>query len=107
MRKEFGDDQVRITVRLPQHLYAALVSNDRHTWKEATLSRRVRTALEHLLTCPVRLQDEAEAQAAAEARSAEITAQMAAWEAAGRPGPPRRRTPTAPPPALTDGPGPA
>src|SRR5262245_16014077 len=55
MRKEFGDDQVRITVRLPSALYHAILAarRTRVHWGNS-LSDIVRNALQHALECPER-----------------------------------------------------
>ena len=55
MRKEFGDDQVRITVRLPPGLYHAILAarRTRVHWGNS-LSDIVRHALQHALACPER-----------------------------------------------------
>ena len=55
MRKEFGDDQVRITVRLPSGLYHAILAarRTRVHWGNS-LSDIVRNALQHALECPER-----------------------------------------------------
>ena len=55
MRKEFGDDQVRITVRLPSGLYHAILAarRTRVHWGNS-LSDIVRYALQHALECSER-----------------------------------------------------
>ena len=52
-RKELGDDPVRITVRLPADLYAAVLPTRRRRFRwEGDISAVVRHALEHMLECP-------------------------------------------------------
>jgi len=55
MRKECGDDQVRITVRLPAALYHAILAarRTRVHW-DNSLSDIVRKALQHALECSER-----------------------------------------------------
>jgi hypothetical protein len=55
MRNECGDDQVRITVRLPAALYHAILAarRTRVHWGNS-LSDIVRHALQHALACPER-----------------------------------------------------
>ena len=55
MRKECGDDQVRITVRLPSGLYHANLAarRTRVHWGNS-LSDIVRHVLQHALACPER-----------------------------------------------------
>ena len=55
MRKECGDDQVRITVRLPSDLYHAILAarRTRVHWGNS-LSDIVRHALQHARACPER-----------------------------------------------------
>jgi hypothetical protein len=68
MRKELGDEQVRVTVRLPQALYEDLVGPHRRYRYTGTgyLSDMVRRAVSHYLTCPDLQRAEAEVKTALE-----------------------------------------
>jgi hypothetical protein len=54
MRKELGDDQVRVTTRLPRALYAELEAIGREHWTVRGTSELIRHALLHYLDCPDR-----------------------------------------------------
>jgi hypothetical protein len=68
MRKELGEAQVRVTVRLPQALYDELVGSHRRYRYTSTgyFSDVCRKALLHYLACPDLQRAEAEAKAALE-----------------------------------------
>jgi hypothetical protein len=68
MRKELGDEQVRVTVRLPQALYDDLVGRHRIYRYTGTgyISDMVRRAVRHYLACPDLQRAEAEAKTALE-----------------------------------------
>jgi hypothetical protein len=57
MRKELGDEQVRVTARLPQPLYDELCAlmRTRYGWRgSGHISLVIRYALLHYLACPER-----------------------------------------------------
>jgi hypothetical protein len=58
MRKELGDDQIRITVRLPRQLYEDFQAEIRQLWGWGGpgISYPLRCALQHFLACPERWQ---------------------------------------------------
>jgi metal-responsive CopG/Arc/MetJ family transcriptional regulator len=68
MRKELGDEQVRVTVRLPQALYDDLVGSHRLYRYTGTgsISDMVRRAVRHYLACPDLQRAEAETKTALE-----------------------------------------
>jgi hypothetical protein len=81
MRKELGDEQIRVTVRLPQALYDELVGPGRqyrHTGSRS-VSDMCRRAIVHYLQCPDLQRTEAEAREAYEQREAISQATIAAW----------------------------
>jgi len=66
MRKELGDDQVRITVRMSREMYQALrtVARERWGWGSPGAGALIRDALRHYVACPDRFR-EADAERAA------------------------------------------
>jgi hypothetical protein len=52
--QELGDDQVRVTTRLPRALYAELEAIGREHWTVRGTSELIRHALLHYLDCPDR-----------------------------------------------------
>lgn len=68
MRKELGDDQVRVTVRLPRRLYDALLAVQRARYGgelEPRVGSLLRHALRHYVACPDRFREEEAERAAA------------------------------------------
>ena len=65
MRKALGDEQIRVTVRLPMELYAAVVGPQRRYPETGSshVSTMVRKALLHYLACPAIQQAEQAAAA--------------------------------------------
>ena len=61
MRKELGEDQIRVTVRLPHRLYDALMAVQRARYGEGLQPRvgaLLRHAIRHYVACPDRFRDE-------------------------------------------------
>jgi hypothetical protein len=61
MRKELGDEQVRITVRLPRRLYDALLAVQRARYGgglEPRVGVLLRHAIRHYVACPDRFRKE-------------------------------------------------
>ena len=69
--KELGDEQVRVTVRLPQGLYDAVRATRRQRWGwgARNISLIIRDALQHYLTCPACRQADQDARQAWEERT--------------------------------------
>jgi len=68
MRKELGDAQVRVTVRLPRRLYDALVAMQRARYGGGLQPRvgvLLRHALRHYVACPDRFREQETERAAA------------------------------------------
>jgi hypothetical protein len=79
--KSLPDDQIRVTVRLPQTLVDALTGPTRRYRQTSPghLSAAVRQALHHYLACPELQQAEAEAQAIADVQAAAAAQAVADW----------------------------
>jgi hypothetical protein len=61
MRKELGEDQIRVTVRLPHRLYDALMAVQRARYGEGLQPRvgpLLRHAIRHYVACPGRFREE-------------------------------------------------
>jgi len=81
MRKELGEEPIRVTVRLPRTLYDDLVGPQRRYYSTGlgSISAVIRKALLHFLACPDLHRAEADASAVEEARAAATAQAVAAW----------------------------